>query len=105
MGGILLYFFFHCPIRVLHGWYFVVLLYGYKARNNEFYLMFHGCLYDRNQQRIYHVSLIVEVRSELLRLYFLIALLETQFPLAIFVLNFLNSQVKRHYHKKLSVSF
>ena len=67
---------FHCPIRVLHGWYFVVLLYSYKARNNEFYLMFHGCLHDRNHQRIYHVSLIVEVRSELLRLYFLIALLE-----------------------------
>ena len=96
---------FHCPIRVLHRWYFVVLLYSYKARNNEFYLMFHGCLHDRNHQRLYHVSLIVEVRSELLRLYFLIALLETQFPLAIFLLNFLNSQVKRHYHKKLSVSF
>ena len=38
--------------------------------------MFQGCLHYCIQQRRYHVSLIVVVRSELLRLYFLIVLLE-----------------------------
>ena len=53
-----------CAIRALHGWHFVVLLYGQKAWNNAFYLMFHGCLHDCIQQLYFHVSLISVVRSD-----------------------------------------
>ena len=49
--------------------------------------MFNGCLRYWIQQRYYHISLIVVARSELLRLYFLIALKN--------VMSFCNCFIKR----------
>ena len=50
--------------KALHGWHFVVLLYGQKAWSNAFYLMFHGCLHDCIQQLYFHFSLISVVRRD-----------------------------------------
>ena len=96
---------FHCPIRVLHGWYFVVLL--YKLQSAEQWILSDVSWLLAWSQSSTNLSRFANCWSKewITSSVFLIALLETQFPLAIFLLNFLNSQVKRHYHKKLSVSF